>query len=267
MGNGMVGGSLARFFDSQGVKVGVYDPPQGKMDISVLCDAEMIFLCVPTPFRLDGSGFDDRFIREAVEAIPADGKTIVIKSTAIPGTTEKLQSAYPQHRFLFNPEFLTEATADEDMRHPNRQILGCTTQSRGDAERVMSLLPRAPFEKITDARVAETVKYFCNAFYALKVAYANQMHDFCHAIGAAYDDVKACVETEPMVGGNHLAVFHKGYRGYGGKCLPKDVRAVIQIAEQSGVDLSLLKQAEAYNNALGLSQGLDIGWPEGSPRT
>lgn len=262
----MVGGALARFFASQGQRAGVYDPPKGKKDVPILRDAEIIFLAVPTPYHLDGKGFDDLFLRAAIEAIPCEGKIIVIKSTAIPGTTETLQSAYPQHRFLFNPEFLTEATADEDMRHPNRQIIGCTEQSRGDAERVMEILPRAPFEKITDARVAETVKYFCNAFYALKVAYANQMHDLCQALGVEYDQVKACVETEPMIGKNHLTIFHKGYRGYGGKCLPKDVRAVIQIAEQHGVDLGLLKQAEAYNNELGRQQGIDIGWPEGSPK-
>ncbi len=261
MGEGMVGGALARYFASQGQEASVYDPPKGKTDEGVLRDAEIIFLAVPTPYHLHGTGFDDQCLRAAIEAIPVEGKIIVIKSTAIPGTTEKMQTAYPQHRFLFNPEFLTEATADEDMRHPNRQILGCTEQSRGDAERVMALLPRAPFEKITDARVAEIVKYFCNAFYALKVAYANQMHDLCQALGAEYDHVKACVETEPMVGKNHLAIFHKGYRGYGGKCLPKDVRALIQIAEQHGADLTLLKQAEAYNNALAAAQGIDVAWP------
>lgn len=267
MGDGMVGGALARFFALQGMEVGMYDPPKGRSDAEMLRAAEIIFLCVPTPYHLDGNGFDDRFLRQAIEAIPVDGKTIVIKSTVIPGTTEDLQRGYPQHRFLFNPEFLTEATADEDMQHPNRQVLGCTEQSRCDAERVMDILPRALFEKITGARVAETVKYFCNAFYALKVAYANQMHDLCQALGTEYDQVKACVETDPMVGKTHLTVFHKGYRGYGGKCLPKDVRAIIQIAERHGVDLSLLKQAEAYNNALGATQGIDISWPEGSPRT
>jgi UDP-glucose 6-dehydrogenase len=68
-----------------------------------------------------------------------------------------------------------------------------------------------------------------------------------------------------MVGKTHLEIFHKGYRGYGGKCLPKDTRAIIQLAEKHGIDLSLLKAAENYNNPLGASQGLNIQWLEGSP--
>ncbi len=262
----MVGAALARFFALQHIDVRVYDPPKGKDDVAVLRDAEMIFVCVPTPFHLDGSGFDDRFLRAAIEAIPAQGKIIVIKSTVVPGTTDRLQAAYPQHRFLFNPEFLTEATADKDMQEPNRQILGTTETSATDSESVLRLLPRAPFERIVSARTAEMVKYFCNAFYALKVAYANQIYDMCERVGATYDDVRRCVETEPMVGATHLQVVHKGYRGYGGKCLPKDTRAIIQIADALGVDLTLLKAAEAYNNDLVAGQGMDVQWPDGSPK-
>jgi UDP-glucose 6-dehydrogenase len=130
----------------------------------------------------------------------------------------------------------------------------------------MGLLPRAPFEKIVPATVAELVKYFGNAFYALKVAYANQMFDLCGKLGVDYDLVKDCAKAEPMVGTTHLEIFHKGYRGYGGKCLPKDTRSIIQLAESLGIDLSLLKAAETYNNDLGTDQGIDIRWEEGSPK-
>jgi UDPglucose 6-dehydrogenase len=114
------------------------------------------------------------------------------------------------------------------------------------------------------------VKYFGNAFYALKVAYANQMYDLCQKMGVDYNLVKECAKAEPMMVGDqqntHLEIFHKGYRGYGGKCLPKDTRSIIQLAEKFGVDLSLLKKAEEYNNALGNAQGIDIQWYEGSPK-
>ncbi len=265
MGTGMVGGALDRFLRSQGHTPALYDPPKGLHDAGVLREAEVIFIAVPTPFYLDGSGFDDSFLRQAIESIPASGKTIVLKCTILPGTTERMQARYPMHRFLFNPEFLTETTVDHDMAFPNRQIVGYTIESRRDAELVMGLLPRAPFEKIIPARTAETVKYFGNSFYALKVAFANQMFDLAQKLGIDYDVMKECAQAEPMVGKAHLEIFHKGYRGYGGKCLPKDTRALIQLGEQLGVDLSLLKQAETYNNAIGQAQGLDIRWPEGSP--
>lgn len=265
MGTGMVGGALDRYLKSIGTEAGLYDPPKGLADQDILAQADVIFVAVPTPYYLDGSGFDDSFLHKAIQAIPQPGKTIVLKSTITPGTTESMQAKYPEHRFLFNPEFLTETTADFDMVHPNRQIVGFTSQSRKDAELVMGLLPRAPFEKILPVKTAELIKYFGNAFYALKVAYANQMYDLCQKLEVDYEHVKECAQAEPMVGKTHLEIFHKGYRGYGGKCLPKDTRAIIQLAEKHGIDLSLLKAAENYNNPLGASQGLNIQWLEGSP--
>jgi len=270
MGTGMVGGALDRYFKTQNMQTGLFDPPKGLSDTDILGNAEVIFVAVPTPYYLDGSGFDDSFMRAAIDAIPEAGKTIVLKSTITPGTTERFQAMYPQHRILFNPEFLTETTADSDMQHPKRQIIGYTPESRRDAELVMGLLPRAPFEKIVSAKEAEMVKYFGNAFYALKVAYANQMYDLCQKMGVDYDAVKECAKAEPMIVGDphntHLEIFHKGYRGYGGKCLPKDTRSIVQLAENIGVDLTLLKKAEEYNNELQTSQGIDIQWVEGSPK-
>lgn len=265
MGNGMVGGALARYFESIHQDVGIYDPPKGLADTSVLDNADVIFVAVPTPYYLDGSGFDDTFLHQAIQSISVPGKTIVLKSTITPGTTEAMQAKYPEHRFLFNPEFLTETTADFDMINPVRQIVGFTPQSRKDAELVLGLLPRAPFTKILPAKDAELVKYFSNAFYALKVAYANQLFDMCKILGVDYDQIKECSQAEPMVGKTHLEIFHKGYRGYGGKCLPKDTRALIQLGEKLGYDLSLLKAAEKYNNELCSAQGIDIKWKEGSP--
>jgi UDPglucose 6-dehydrogenase len=266
MGTGMVGGALDRYFQTKNIKAGLFDPPKGLSDTQVLADADVIFIAVPTPYYLDGSGFDESFLRNAIETIPAVGKTIVLKSTILPGTTEAFQKDYPQHRFLFNPEFLTETTVDDDMQHPNRQIIGYTMESRRDAELVLGLLPKASFEKIIPARAAELVKYFGNAFYALKVAYANQMYDLCQALETDYDLVKECAKAEPWMGTQHWEIFHKGYRGYGGKCLPKDTRAILQLGKKHGIDLTLLRHGEAYNNALGQAQGLDIQWPEGSPK-
>lgn len=232
----------------------------------MLEDAEVLFVAVPTPFYLDGQGFDDSFLRIALNMIPGTDKTVVLKSTLPPGTTDRLQALYPQHRILVNPEFLTESRVDHDMQRPNRQILGYTEQSRGEAERVLALLPRAGFEKIVPAIVAETVKCAGNSFYATKVAFANQLYDLCQKMGVDYDAVKECITPEPWMGEMHWTVAHKGYRGYGGKCLPKDIRMTIQAADAHGVDMPLLKTAEKYNNELIQSQGLDIRWEEGSPK-
>ena len=266
IGAGFVGSALDRYFRTKNIEAGLFDPPKGLGDLTTLERADVIFVAVPTPHYLDGTGFDDSYLRAAMNTIRVPGKTIVLKSTILPGTTDRLQSDFPQHRILFNPEFLTESQADYDMQHPNRQILGYTAQSQSDAASVMNILPRAPFEKIIPAKAAELVKCIGNSFYALKVAYANQMYDLCTSLDVEYDHVKECVKAEPWMGEMHWDVYHKGYRGYGGKCLPKDARSTIQLGESAGVDLSLLKLAEEYNNALVQSQGLDIQWEEGSPK-
>lgn len=249
-GTGMVGGTLQRFLEEvRGITPVLYDPPKGLSDTTVLNTANIVFVCVPTPFD-DVRSVCDTTLVEDVLSVLGDEKTVVIKSTVSPGTTERLQKQYPKKRILFNPEFLSEATADVDMRHPNRQIIGCTEQSLKSAQIIMDLLPRAPFERIVAATEAEMVKYMCNSFYALKVAYVNQIYDLCQKMGISYDQIKECVRTEPMMGTNHFEVIHKGYRGYGGKCLPKDVRGLIALAKAYEVDMSLLVDAEKYNAIL-----------------
>lgn len=265
IGVGMVGGAVYRYFLTKQIQPAIYDPGKGYTDPSVLADADVIFIAVPTPYYLDGSGFDDSYLHEAIRTIPVPGKTIILKSTILPGTTDEFQKMYPQHRIIFNPEFLTESRVDQDMQFPNRQIVGYTKESRRDAETVLDLLPDAPFKKIIPAKAAEMVKYFGNAFYALKVAYANQMFDLCNALQVDYEVVKECGKAEPWMGDMHWDIFHRGYRGYGGKCLPKDTRSIVQLGKSLDIDLTLLQSAEEYNNTLQKAQGIDIAWKEGSP--
>ena len=150
MGVGWVGGALARYFDDAGFEPLLYDPPKGMGTKEELADADVIFVCLPTPYDERAGGFDLSYVREGVATVPGD-KTIVIKSTVLPGTTEALQAEFPQHRFLFNPEFLRQSTADEDLRKPDRQIVGVTDASAGEAGRVLGLLPQAPFVKTVSA--------------------------------------------------------------------------------------------------------------------
>ena len=260
MGLGMVGGALARYFEDQGYVMGQdlfgYDPGKGENDLDRLnAEAEVIFIAVPTPYNVDPKsgaiGHDLSYVRDALSKLTGS-KTVVIKSTVLPGTTDEMARAFPEHQLLFNPEFLTEATADADMRHPERQILGYTTEgSRRAAKDVMALLPLAPFERVMPAKAAEMVKYFNNTWYATKVVFANQIYDLCQKIGVDYDAVKEAAAAAKWVGGTmHLEIFHKGYRGYGGKCLPKDARALIQLGREVGAPMELLETVENINSRL-----------------
>jgi UDPglucose 6-dehydrogenase len=248
IGAGVVGGALLAYLREQGHAPRVFDPPRGHASMDALDDADTIFICVPTPYA-PGRGFDDSYLQAAIASIRG-AKTVVIKSTVLPGATQLLQEQYPRHRLMFNPEFLREATAYEDFVHPDRQIIGCTEASAPEAERVMALLPRAPFELICSSSEAEMSKYAANAFLAVKVIYANEVFDLCHRLGIDYSAVRDIVAHDERIGGSHMDVFDSGYRGYGGKCLPKDSKSLLDLARNVGIEMPLLGAADRANAAL-----------------
>jgi UDPglucose 6-dehydrogenase len=193
-------------------------------------------------------------VRESVEKIK-DGKIVVIKSTIMPRSTEKFQKSYPGKIILFNPEFLTTKTALKDFLKPERQIIGYVTpKGRIAAKKVLAMLPRAPYIKIMKSTEAEMVKYFGNAFLANRVIFANQIFDICKAAGIDYDIVKEGASMDSRIGPSHFNVFadvfKEGPRGYGGPCLPKDVKALIQFGKSVHADLGLLESLEKINKKL-----------------
>ncbi len=249
MGAGVVGGSLLLHQRTQGRDVRVYDPPKGLDDISALDAADVVFICVPTPYT-PGIGFDNSYLVDAVSKVPGE-KCVVIKSTVLPGTTDMMQERFPRHRFLFNPEFLREATAFDDFVSPDRQIVGVTARaSQSDAEAVMALMPCAPFERYCSATEAEMAKYVANSFLAVKVSYANEVYDVCERLRIDYAQVRDMVAADPRIGGSHMDVFDAGYRGYGGKCLPKDSKSLLDLARTLGVRMDVLGAADRVNAAL-----------------
>lgn len=246
-GAGVVGGAVARWFQRQGRRVVVYDPPRGFDDAAPLGEADVVFVCVPTPYG--ERGYDATQLEEAIAAIPP-GPAVVIKSTVLPGTTERLQARYPERPFLFNPEFLRERTAEEDFLRPDRQIVGYTSRSRPLAPALLASLPEAPYARTMPATEAELVKYMTNAFLALKVVFANQFYTLCERLGADYDLVRDGAAADPRIGPSHLDIFDGAERGYGGKCLPKDMKALIDFAARLGTPLRLLRTADALNDQL-----------------
>lgn len=253
----MVGGSLLRYLQKkEGLEIFTYDKGKNEGSRDNVNKAEVVFVCVPTPYLKDGAGFDLSYVEETLSWLDGE-KVVVIKSTVLPGTTEMLQKKYPQHKLLMNPEFLTEETADQDMSYPDRQIVGYTEKSHDVAGDLMQLLPLAPFERMLPSTEAELVKYFGNTWFSVKVSFANQMYDLCQALGVEYDRMVEAAAADKRIGRTHLNVWHKGYRGYGGKCLPKDTKAIIQLANIKGVDLRLHKAAEAINADLMKQQNID----------
>lgn len=124
VGLGFVGGALRRYFESLGANLFLYDKYKKIGSPEEINEADAVFLALPTPYR-PKKGFDSSALEEVVETLKGR-KIVVIKSTVRPGTTEMFQKKYPRHKFMFNPEFLREASAYEDLIKPDRQIIGVT---------------------------------------------------------------------------------------------------------------------------------------------
>jgi UDPglucose 6-dehydrogenase len=173
-----------------------------------------------------------------------DDKVVVIKSTVPPGTTKRLQLITRDCcSIIFNPEFLTEANHIEDFKNQKRIILGgdnCKEALTKVKSMYMKQFPSVPYV-LCGSLEAELTKYFCNCFLATKVSFANEMKQYCDALGADYDRVVESSVYDDRVGKSHLSVpGPDGQLGFGGSCFPKDINALIHSMKAKNVNPSLL---------------------------
>ena len=274
VGIGMVGSQAARYFSeikglARGRELFLYDLDPNKNARDDVNQADIIFICVSSPRRPQDGSCDLSAVREAVAAVKGE-KILVIKSTVPPGTTEALQKDYPNHKLLFNPEFLTESRAWEDMIRPDRQIVGFTEVSLEAANLVLSLLPKAPFmspwgiNTYTQTRItateAEFVKYAGNVYFVRKVNWANALAKAAQEIGANYENIRKGMSADHRIGDSHLDVNHGGYRGWGGACFRKDLDAFIHFSKSEGLDsvTAMLLADRVFNESLLHEQGLSL---------
>ncbi len=273
IGLGMVGTPLKRYFEERrgherGTTLFLFDTDPKKNYSDDINQADVIFVSVPTP-RGDNGAAKISAVEDSFKRLTSS-KIVVIKSTVPPGTTEYFQKLYPQHKVLFNPEFLTERQAWEDFIKPDRQIVGFTQASVDAAHAVLSLLPKAPFMspwgintyrpvKIT-ATEAEIIKYGGNVYFSRKITFANALAMLAEHHGVEYENIRLAMAADFRIGDSHLSVTHGGYRGFGGYCFPKDTNALMAHMEQCGLHegAKLLRSDWEFNEKLLKSQGLTI---------
>jgi len=224
-----------------------------------LLKSQVVFLCLPTPPDEDGSA-DLRYILAVADQIgtilarnPSVGyKVIVDKSTVPVGTSGKVDEAIRRRldsKFEFdvvsNPEFLREGFAVEDFLRPERVVIGSRS------ERAVTLLndlyepfiPAGSSVIVMDEKSAEVTKYAANSFLAMKISFMNDLANFCDAVGADVEKVREGVGADSRIGRKYL---FPGL-GYGGSCLPKDVKALLKTAQDAGAPLTILQSVEEIN--------------------
>lgn len=262
IGQGWIGKNYADDFEKRGYKVIRYSLEKPyRANKRAISGCDMVFIAVPTPTTL--RRFDDRHIRSALSLV-GKGKIAVIKSTLIMGSTQSLQTDYPHCLVLHSPEFLSERTAVYDAAHPDRNIVGASLKTRrhvAAAEKVLSILPIAPYNLVCSAEEAEFIKYSHNANGYVQVVFFNILYDICKARHMDWNRLRAAFAANPFMSHRYLDPYDKKGRGAGGNCFIKDFEAFIEFFRATMPDPIGLKVLEAIrdkNINLLVSTGKDV---------
>jgi UDPglucose 6-dehydrogenase len=226
IGQGYVGKNYADDFEKRGyetIRYALEEPYRANKE--KIKDCDIVFIAVPTPTTL--GRFDASIVEHALDLVGA-GKTAVIKSTVVPGTTQRLAKLHPGKQLIFSPEFLSEATAAHDAARPFANILGLGAQDeahRAAARAAGEILPFAPFSLVCSSSEAELVKYAHNVNGYFQIILSNLLYDFAVSLGASWEPIQKAIEADPYISNRYAKPVHKSGRGAGGHCFIKDFAA------------------------------------------
>jgi UDPglucose 6-dehydrogenase len=220
-------------------------------DFNEIADCDVHFICVGTPQSKDGLAADLTYVKSAFAAVAKvakSGSLLVGKSTVPVGTAQALAESLPSHLELaWNPEFLREGFAVEDTLKPNRLVIGVTS------DRAEALLKEVYIENLKDGTpwvradlpTAELVKVAANSFLATKISFINAMAEVCEVAGGDVTVLAKAIGYDPRIGNRFL----QAGIGFGGGCLPKDIRAFMARAEELGASpaLEFLREIDSIN--------------------
>ena len=223
-------------------------------DFSAVADADVHFICVGTPQKPDSLAADLKYVDAALDAVAAickPGSLVVGKSTVPVGTAarlrERLLKINPKVDLAWNPEFLREGFAVEDTLHPNRLVVGVTNDAAENKLKEIyasNLAENTPWFR-ADLPTSELVKVAANSFLATKISFINAMAEVCEAAGGDVTVLAKAIVYDPRIGSRFL----QAGIGFGGGCLPKDIRAFMARAGELGADqaLEFLREIDSIN--------------------
>lgn len=249
VGLGAVGSANKEGFEYLGHEVAVHDI---KLDTKInnVLDAEITFLCVPTPQANDGS-CDTSIIESVIQELNLYNYKgiIAIRSTVVPGFTQRMIDTYKNLTICFVPEFLRERCAADDFIH-NHKLLAIGTHDIWVYRKLVKAHGDLPShtEHLTPSE-AEVLKYYNNVYAALRVTFANVMYEICDKLDCDYTTIKNAYIKTGKATDMYLDV-NPGLRGYGGMCLPKDTQAIAALLEQLDLDFELIKSIHSDNSKL-----------------
>lgn len=254
IGKGFVGSAVANGFDKDCEQV-IVDPKYTDNTLEDVLDCKLIFVCVPTPVAEDGS-CDVSIVDDVlIELSMRDFKGVVaVKSTIIPDYLHEFKKAYDL-KIVYNPEFLTEANANEDFKNPPFQVFGGKWRDCEVVEKAYlrySSVRIVPTFKV-DLTTASLLKYTINSWLATKVTFFNELKQL-HELGSSmvsWEQFTDMLSRDERVGKSHMQVpGPDGEPGFGGHCLPKDTEALLNYANKKNIKMSVLRKAVSTNKKI-----------------
>lgn len=270
VGYGVVGQGIHRLFRSIEIKA-VYDPYQSKdyfrhieehvigREKKDFKELDLVVVAVPTNTSEDGISADTSIVLDSLvwlQEIEFKG-VVMIKSTTPPSIIRDLVETFSDLRIVFSPEYMGESKYftppwkypdPVNMQSHTWQIFGGRKKDTSFCVDIFKRRMGVDTQFIqTDHITAALTKYMENSFFALKVTFCNEWFDIAQAYGVDFNELRECWLADPRINRNHTLVFPDD-RGYGGKCFPKDVKAIINDSTKQGYKPELMTSVDQVNN-------------------
>ena len=257
IGLGFVGGAIFKSFREKSIIVVGYDKYKnggiGKFKNVLNCC--IVYLCLPTLFQPKINEYDKSAIHEVLQQLQDNNYNglIVLKSTVEPETTQKLSEKYKNLKLIHNPEFLTARTAYHDFHHQTHVVLGKGPNcNHGDISIVKQFYekyyPEAEISVCTSLE-SESMKIFCNSFYASKIQLFNEYYLMCQSNGSDFDTIRKLMLKNNWINEMHTDVpGPDGNLSYGGACFPKDTNALCQYMKNQNTPHQVIQNVISERN-------------------
>ena len=241
IGRGTVGDAVYKGLEQQGHDVSFFDPKVEGSTLADVLDTECVFLSVPTDSTPEGD-CDTSIVERVVKELSDAGYKglVAIKSTVVPGTTDRIQAEYPHLRMACVPEFLRAKLALADFVY-NHDVLVIGVNTDEDFKLVQDIHGFIPRNIVRVKPIeAEVIKYFNNVHHAVQVTFGNIIYEICQKLGADYNNVYNAITKRDCINPHYLLVNEK-LRGFGGHCLPKDTKGLNRLLDKLGLDFEMIQ--------------------------
>jgi len=246
IGLGFVGETIYKSLLLKGFDIKGYDKYKNYDSFEDTITSDMIFLCLPTEYNNKLNEYDKTSINETCLLLSKNNYKgiILLKSTVEPGTTEKLVEIY-KLKIIHNPEFLTARTAFEDFHNQNHIVLGKSKNIYDEDIKIIESFYKKNYTdniSICTSIESESMKLFCNSFYAVKIQFFNELYLLCKKMNSNYDTIKNLMLKNGWINKMHTNVpGSDGKLSYGGMCFPKDTNALLSFMKKNDSECEVLE--------------------------